>query len=291
MLQTFLNSFLATWTVAPLALAFGIVYKSTGIFHLAVGAIYALMPYITLSLMRKGLPVATAFLGASVVGVLVSMGLEICNHRPLMRKGASPVGHFVTSLGVYMSTPPLITALWGPDVQSLRSTGQAAVSVGPFVISVGQLVSSSIAIIALAIFYVWLSASATGLKLRALASNPTEAALRGLDVASLRLLGFGISGLLCAVAALPVAWDVGFDPYSALTPTVLAIAAGAVGGWGSFWGPAVGSLFISLVRGIAMILLSPQWQDAATFLGLAILLYIRPTGILSPRQREGIKSE
>ncbi|MCP4456266.1 MAG: hypothetical protein GY809_32815, partial [Planctomycetes bacterium] len=127
----------------------------------------------------------------------------------------------------------------------------------------------------------------TGLRLRALSSNPAELALRGHNVRGLRLLAFGLSGALCSGAALVASWDMGFDPHSGLSPVLLGVVASVLGGRRSFWGPVLGMLLLGLVRVGVLIGVSARWQDPGAFILLAIGLYGRPNGILGGTGRAG----
>ncbi|MFM7578014.1 MAG: ABC transporter permease subunit, partial [Microcystaceae cyanobacterium] len=83
--------------------------------------------------------------------------------------------------------------------------------------------------VVLGCFYAWLKYSQLGLEFRALADNAKEFALRGYNVNRLRLLAFGLSGLLGAVSSLLVAYDIGFDPNGGLNAVLLAVVAVIIG--------------------------------------------------------------
>jgi branched-chain amino acid transport system permease protein len=287
LLQGIIDGLVGALVLAPVAAAFSLVFASTRVFYVAIGAIFATVPYIAASLMRLGLPFVAACGGAIVAGALMSMAMEYFNHRPLERRRSSELGHFIASLGAFTIVIQIIVLIWGAGPMALRADAHHTLSLGWLQLSTGQIRTGIAAIISLAAFYVWLPLSRTGLLLRALASNPTNAALCGLNVNSLRLVVFAISGMLCSAAALCSAWDLGFDPNSGMIPVLLAIVAATIGGRHSYWGPLVGILLVGLIRGIAVVVLSAQWQDSAAYLLLAIALVVRPEGILIPVKRAG----
>ena len=90
--------------------------------------------------------------------------------------------------------------------------------------------------------------SQLGLEFRALADNAKEFALRGYNVNRLRLLAFGLSGLLGAVSSLLVAYDIGFDPNGGLNAVLLAVVAVIIGGRQSFLGPILGGILLGVIR-------------------------------------------
>jgi len=139
-----------------------------------------------------------------------------------------------------------------------------------------------LSIVAVGLF---LKFTSIGSRFRALADNPVEFALMGLNVNTYRLAAFCISGLLIGIAALLTANEVGFDPYGGLHFFLLAVVAVILGGKSSFVGPVVGGLILGLVRSGVVYVWSARWQDVFTFLLLALFLYIRPQGLFSAKLR------
>lgn len=286
-LQGFFDGLLGAVGLAPLVAGFALVYAPTRIFHIAAGAIYALAPYGALAFARLGLPAPACFACAVALGSLVSVLLECCNHWPLERRRSSGLGHFVASLGAATVIVQLLVLCWGTDPMTLRSSAHRVIALGPVHVSTGQLVTAIVGVLSVAVLYSWLPCTSAGMHLRALASNPSEAAVRGLNTRVTRVSAFALSGALCSVAGLVRAWDFGFDPYSGTSPTLLAIVAVALGGRYSFWAPLGGILLVGLARGVAVTVLSAQWQDAAAFLLLAAILVARPGGMIAAATRAG----
>jgi branched-chain amino acid transport system permease protein len=119
-----------------------------------------------------------------------------------------------------------------------------------------------------------------GVRLRALADNPTMFALFGHDVRHYRLVAFAFAGGVASASALASAYDVGFTPHGGLHAILLAIVAVIIGGRSSFVGPVVGALVVGAVRALVCYS-AAQWQDGATFALLALFLLLRPRGILA----------
>jgi branched-chain amino acid transport system permease protein len=142
-----------------------------------------------------------------------------------------------------------------------------------------------VGIIVLTGFYGWLVFSKLGLQMRALADNPVELALYGYNVRMLRIISFSMAGFLCGISSLLVAYDIGFDPQGGLATLLLAVVAMIVGGRNSFAGPVLGGIILGVTRSEVVWFLSARWQEAVTFLLLALFLFFRPNGLLSPKTR------
>ena len=284
-MQIFVNGTITGLTIAVLALAFTVVYLPTRVFHVALGGVYATAPFIAWTCTRWGWPWYVAMALASLTGVGLSLACEFVNHARLERKGASSGAHLVSSLGIYIIMVQAIALIWGNETKVLRRGLDAVVAFGEIIITRAQLLAAGVSVLMLALFYGWLQWSRLGLQFRALADNPKELALRGYNIRRLRRVAFGMSGALCSGSALLVSYDIGFDPHGGLVALLLAIVAVIIGGRESFLGPVLGGVLLGLVRSEVVWFLSARWQEAVTFLLLALFLFIRPNGILGRKGR------
>ena len=284
-MQIIANGSIAGLTIVVLALAFVVVYLPTRVFHLALGGVYAIVPFIAWSCLQAGWPWYLATIVAIITGVLISLAGELFNHAPLELKQASWGAHLVSSLGIYIIIVQIVALIWGEESKFLRRGVDAVTSIGNIRLTQTQMVTAVVCVGAIALFYLWLKSTNLGLQFRAMADNPKQFALQGYNILQLRRIAFGISGFLAAIASLLVAYDVGFDPNTGLVAVLLAVVAALIGGRQSFWGPLIGGILLGIIRSQAVWLLSARWQDAITFIILAIFLYFRPNGILGQKSR------
>ena len=285
-MQIIANGLIAGLTIVVLALAFVVVYLPTRVFHLALGGVYAIVPFIAWSCLQAGWSWYLAIILATLTGVLISLAGELFNHAPLELKQASWGAHLVSSLGIYIIIVQIVALIWGEESKFLRRGVDAVTSIGNIRLTQTQMVTAVVCVGAIALFYLWLKSTNLGLQFRAMADNPKQFALQGYNILQLRRIAFGISGFLAAIASLLVAYDVGFDPNTGLVAVLLAVVAALIGGRLSFWGPLIGGILLGIIRSQAVWLLSARWQDAITFIILAIFLYLRPNGILGQKGRE-----
>jgi len=286
MLQVIVNGLAVGLGIATLAMGFLLVYRPTGVFHIAAGGLYAAAPFLYLTFRGAGAPSWLAAASTIVALVGSSCALEVLHHRSRQRSRLSSNAHLLTSLGVYISIVQLLVMIWGPNPQSLRTNQDQAFAVGSIVVSPAQLMSLTLETLALLTFGLAIRHTGIGLQLRALMQNPQELGLFGYSVPKLRLVTFAVSGALVAVVSLSTAYDLGFDPRGGLSAIVLAITAVVVGGRDSFAGPVVGGILIGILRSFA-IWFSPQWQDSLTFAALALSLLFLPNGITGHLRRSG----
>lgn len=278
-MQILINGFISGMLLACLALGFSVVYLPTGIFFISLGAVYALTPYVAKSTLDAGCSWWLSITVAMGISIVLSACCEFFNHRPLEKKQASQGAHLIASLGIYIFLVEFIAIIWGNDPQVLRTGLDHVYRWSNLILTHSQLISFFISFVLLFLFYSWLRFSNLGLHLRAMSDNPTEFALRGFNLYMYRLIVFCLAAFLAASASLLTAYDVGFDPHGGLHMLLLAIVAVIIGGRGSFWGPIVGGLMLSLLRSLVVWQLSARWQDVATFALLALFLYVRPHGV------------
>lgn len=283
-MQIFLNGLISGLTIAILALGFTIVYLPTRVFHVALGGIYALVPFVAWSLLGK-VPWMLAIAIALGCGGIASLLCEWLNHRLLERKGAASGTHLVSSLGIYILLTQMVAIIWGNQTKVLRTGLDSVVIWGDVILTHAQLIAAGVSVFLIIAFSVWLKFSDLGLQFRALADNPKELALRGYNIHRLRTIAFGLSGLLGAIAALLVSYDIGFDPNGGLSAVLLAVVAVIIGGRQSFFGAVLGGILLGVVRSEVVWVLSARWQEAVTFALLALFLYVRPNGILGGKVR------
>ena len=278
-MQVLMNGIIVGLTIALLALAFNIVYLPTRVFHVAMGGIYAFVPYIAWTCIQYGWPWYVSIVAAIATSIALSVSCEIFNHYPLERKNASPGVHLVSSLGMYIIFAQSIVLIWGNETKVMRKGLDEVIIVCGASLTHAQMIAAVVSGVLILLVYLWLKFSNVGLQFRALADNPTEFALCGYNVHRLRLLAFGISGILSAGGALLVSNDIGFDPHGGLLAVLLAIVAVVIGGRVSLLGPVLGGILLGVIRSEVVWFFSARWQEAATFLLLVLFLFVRPQGL------------
>ena len=285
MLQSLVNGAINGLVLALLALGFSLVYVPTRVFHLALASIYAAAPFVVWSCLQRGIPAWLAVPHSLSLAGLASVLCEIGNHSRLQRLKASPEAHLISSLGLYIVMVQGLVMRWGNDTHTWRSGASGVIQLGPLVATRAQLVSGIVSVAVLGAVYGWLGHTSMGLRFRAMSENPTEFALRGYNVRTTRCLAFGLSGTLAAAAAILAGNDIGFDAASGLPALLLAVVGVIVGGRLSFAGAALGAAMVGLVRAEAIWVLSARWEEAATFLLLALFMQLRLNGLRSRGDR------
>lgn len=284
-MQILVNGFASGLGIAMLAIAFTSVYLPTKVFHVGLGAVYSLVPYVGWASLQAGCSWPLAIIFSIISGVVLSVLCEILNHGPLENQKASAGAHLISSLGIYIVVVQSIAMIWGNQSKVLFTDIGSTITLGDIFITWSQLLIICIGLFSISAYLLWIKFSKLGLKFRALANNPNQFALLGFNIRYLRLSAFMVSGVMCSIASLLTATDIGFDSQSGLSIVLLAVTAMIVGGQQVYLGAVLGGVMMGLIRAQVVWFFSAKWQDAVTFIVLALVLVLRPYGLLGRKER------
>ena len=91
-------------------------------------------------------------------------------------------------------------------------------------------------------------------------------------------LGIGLAGL-AGVLLAPIS---GVHPAMGAEILTAAFVVVVIGGLGSFWGVIAAAVLVGVVRGVT-IYFNPSWGEASMYLLMALVLLLRPRGLLGER--------
>lgn len=279
MLQTILNGLVQGVLFAVVGVAFSLVYSTSRVFYLALGATFTAAPYVFIAVTQAALPWWLGIGITLLVAAALGLTAEQLIHWPLDRGRAPGEVHLIASLGAFLVVGQVVVLTWGSDAKVLRPGVDGVYQLGALRVTEGQTLAVFVSVAILAALAGWFRWSDVGLQVRAMASNAPLLATLGRDVRALRRGAFALSGVLASSAALLAARDLGFDPNVGMRAVLVGVAATIVGGRGSFVGAAVAGLVFGVLRAQVVWHSSARWEDAATFAVLALILLILPTGL------------
>lgn len=136
--------------------------------------------------------------------------------------------------------------------------------------------------------YFYFSKTFSGKIMRSVAINPLAATLFGRNTEKVKLFSFAISGFVGAAAGAIIA-PISFAQYdSGLMFGLKGFAAAVVGGFGNNTGALIGGLCIGIAESLSAGYLSSVYKDAAAFIIMIVILFIRPQGIFSSKDIERV---
>jgi branched-chain amino acid transport system permease protein len=286
MMQFIANGLCRGSAYALVAMGFALIYTTSGVFHIAHGAIYtaaayAIYCFFILLELPFALAVVLALLSTALLGALV----ELMVYRPLDKRKASSAVLMISSLGVYIVMINLLALCFGNETKILRSGVETTVSFGDVILTRVQIAQMVVALSVVALYWLFLRRTSLGRICRSVADDSVLASVLGVKVESTRLVVFAVGSILAAIGAGLVALDVGIDPYIGFPAVLAAAVACIVGGLHRFIAPALGGVLLGVIQSLVVWQTSTKWESAVTFALLLAFLLFRPQGLLGIRKR------
>lgn len=232
--------------------------------------------------------VVAAGVAAILVLALVSLAIDRFLWRPLRRKGGTSVSLLIASIGLALVIRYSIQIYFGGGLQVLDRPNRVDTSVAGFTISSDQATAIVVAIVGIALVHLFLTRTRTGRAMRAVADNQELARACGVDVERTIAHVWVLGGTLTGLAGLLLAFTIRRDTlyidmgWDLLLPVFAAVI---LGGIGSAYGAMVGGFVVGVAMKTSGSWLGFEYDVAAAFVILVVLLLFRPQGFFGLRIR------
>jgi branched-chain amino acid transport system permease protein len=267
------------------ALALVLIYRATGLINFAQGEMAMLCTFVVWKLADPsqgyGLALGVAIGCGVVFAFLLGAVLERVVIRPFER--SDHLRQTIVTLGLFLAINALAGYLFTTDTERLDSPFPSGVlrvhGVSVTYADIGLI--AVLLVMALLIRQLFMG-TRLGLAMRAAAMNPTSSRLSGIDVSRMLMIGWGLSSVIGAIAAVLVAPTVFVSTNMMQTLLLYGFAAAVVGGFGSAPGALAGGVLVGLVQSLAagyVSFISNQLQLATAFGLILVVLLIRPQGL------------
>jgi branched-chain amino acid transport system permease protein len=195
----------------------------------------------------------------------------------------SPAAVFIVLIGLWITLNAGAGLLFGSDGRAIADLfPDGVVDIGGVRISADTLGVLTALTVVCAVLWFLFSRTTLGLVLRGVASNPSSAALVGIPVGRMYMVGWGLAAALGALAGALITTSVYIEPNMMLGVLVYAFAAAILGGFDSPPGAIVGGLALGVTESLASGYI--DWIGSALKLSVAFaviiaVLLVRPTGL------------
>ena len=271
------------------ALGFVLIYKASGVFNFAQGAMvfFAALTYV--GFLELGLPPWVAL--PATLGVMIVMGLliERAVLRPLVNQ--PQITLFMATIGLTFFIEGLAQLIWGANVRGLDLgvqdepiqwvTDHSGMNVSKFDLMAAGV--AAILVTALALFF---SRTRIGRALRAVADDHQAALAVGIPLQQIWAIVWGVAGTVALVAGL--LWGARNGVQYALTFVALkALPVLILGGFDSIPGAIVGGLIIGSSEKLAEVYLGPYVGGGIEgwfpYVLALLFLLIQPEGLFGQK--------
>jgi branched-chain amino acid transport system permease protein len=272
------------------AIGFVLIYKASGVFNFAQGAMVLFAALTHVSLVERGVAPLAAFGITLVAMTVLALLTERLVLRPLVNR--PPITLFMATLGLSYVIEGLAQSLWGAQVHGLDlGIADEPFEAGGLMLSQFDLFAAGIAgalVLALSLLF---NRTRVGLLLRAVADDQLAALSVGVALERMWAVVWAAAGFVGLVAGL--LWGARVGVQFSLTLIVLkALPVLIIGGFTSIPGAIVGGLIVGAAEKLAEVYVGPligsgieNWFPYALAL---LFLLVRPAGLFGERAIERI---
>ena len=288
-IEVLLGGLLAGIMYALVALGYVLIYKASGVFNYAQGAMVFFAALTTVGFKEMGMSLWLAAPLSMVTMVMLAIATERIVLRPLVNQ--NEVTLFMATIGLSFFIEGLAQLMWGSTVRPLElgiedvplqwMLDRTGIAISQF-----DLVAAFICAVLVAALAVMFSKTKIGRALRAVADDHQAAQAVGIPLQYIWVIVWTVAGFVALVAGL--LWGSRNGVQFALTFVALkALPVLILGGFTSVPGAIVGGLIIGASEKLAEVYLGPMvgggiegWFPYVLALGF---LLIRPEGLFGEK--------
>jgi branched-chain amino acid transport system permease protein len=289
--EVLIGGLLAGVMYSLVALGFVLIYKASGVFNFAQGAMVFFAALTFVGLQEK---FALPFWGAFVLALAAMVVLGILTERIVLRPlvNQPQIALFMATIGLSFFIEGLAQLIWGTNVRRLDigitdEPIAAVLTRFDMAISSFDLTAALVAGVLVAVLAVFFQVTRVGRALRAVADDHQAALAVGIPLKQIWAIVWSVAGFVALVAGLM--WGARNGVQYALTFVALkALPVLILGGFESVLGAIIGGLIIGASEKLAEVYLGPHIGGGiegwfAYMLALLFLL-VRPEGLFGEKR-------
>lgn len=269
---------------ALMAIGYAFIYGIVGLVTFSYGEVAmvgAFSAYYAFMLFGENLLIGAVagFAGGVVAGLLI---YKFCYERFLLAPKHISI---ICTVGMSTLLKSLAQIFIGTEVKPMPTPMEGLyITLGGLRITYIQIVVFATVILLASMLSLFSKKTETGMRLRAVSQDKKAAALVGIDVKKMAMLGNSIGCGLGGVAGLLLA--VYYSNVSALMGSAVgfkAFSAVVLGGLSNVGAAAVGGLLIGLMENVGVIFFSAAYRDTIAFIFMVAVLIFMPQGLGTKR--------
>ncbi len=270
-----------------IAMAFAIIFKTTGVLNFAQGEVMMLVAYVSWSLGSElVLPFWALVIVSIGVAAIIGIVIERLFIRPMI--GQPIFAIVMVTIGLAVMLRSLIVILWGADAEPFDASIEGGlVEIGPVVLFTEQVFAFVLFLVIAAAIFLFFRFTRIGIAMRATAMDETAALLMGVDVRRISALAWAIAAIVSGLAGITFAImfsrapDLWFQGLRAFPATIL-------GGLDSPLGSGFGGLIVGVIGDLSEGYIGQGLKEISGFVVIIIVLMVRPYGLFGEKELERV---
>jgi branched-chain amino acid transport system permease protein len=265
---------------ASVALALVMIYTSTEHLNFAQGSMAMFSTYICWSLLQVGIPYWGAFLATLAFSFIGGAFIQLVILRPVAN--APVLSVVIVFIGLLVILESMAGWIFSYLIKSFPSPfPEQPLDLGGIPFGYHTLGAIGVTLVILLLLFVFFRYTTLGLAMRAAAHNPVSSRLVGIRVNTMLGLGWGLAGVVGAVAGMMVAPVVFLDPTMMDGILLYAFASALLGGITSPGGAVLGGFIVGIgenLLGAYVPFIGTELKQAVALVLIIGVLLVRPSG-------------
>lgn len=272
------------------ALGFVLIYKASGVFNFAQGAMVFFAALTFVGVMEVGAPFWLSLIITFAAMVLLGVVTEKVVLRPLVNQ--PQITLFMATIGLTFFIEGLAQGIWGAGVRGLEIPGIQDEPIGWAMdnwgigISRFDLFAAGVSAVLVSVLAVFFNKTRVGRALRAVADDHQAALAIGIPLQNIWRIVWAVAGFVALVAGL--LWGARNGVQFALTFVALkALPVLIIGGFESVAGAIVGGLIIGASEKLGEVYLGPMVGGGIEgwfpYVMALLFLLVRPEGLFGEK--------
>jgi branched-chain amino acid transport system permease protein len=271
------------------ALGFVLIYKASGVFNFAQGAMVFFAALTFVGVLELGAPFWLALIVTFGAMVLLAVATEKVVLRPLVNQ--PQITLFMATIGLTFFIEGLAQGIWGANVRGLElgivdEPIDWVMDKWGMGISKFDLFAAGVSALLVTVLAVFFNKTRTGRALRAVADDHQAALAIGIPLQNIWRIVWGVAGFVALVAGLM--WGARNGVQFALTFVALkALPVLIIGGFESVPGAIVGGLIIGAAEKLGEVYIGPYVgggiESWFPYVMALLFLLVRPEGLFGER--------
>jgi branched-chain amino acid transport system permease protein len=288
--EVLIGGLLAGVMYSLVALGFVLIYKASGVFNFAQGAMVFFAALTFVSLLNLGWNFWLAMLATLAIMVLVGILTERIVLRPLVNQ--PEITLFMATLGLTFVIEGAAQLMWGAQVHGLDlGIADVPLEIEGVLISQFDLFAAGTAAVMVTALALFFSKTRIGRALRAVADDHQAAQSVGIPLQQIWAIVWAVAGLVALVTGM--LWGARVGVQFALTLLALkALPVLILGGFTSVPGAIVGGLIIGATEKLAEVYIGPiigrGIENWFPYVFAMLFLLVRPEGLFGEKRIERV---
>jgi branched-chain amino acid transport system permease protein len=268
---------------ALIALGLTLIFALMNVLNFAHGQMYVLGGFITYTVYgRLGLPFVAGLVASGVTLAILGALLEKFLFRTVIKRSHREESTMLLAAAIAFFLDAVILLLFGEKQRGVPKIVHGVLMVDDLIMPYDRVVVGVLAVLAIAVFVLYMQYSKPGRAMRALAQDRVAAQLMGVDVDRYSMIGFALGAMLAGVVGGLLVATTGVSSGIGGSVSIKAFMMIMIGGAGVVGGAIAGGFILGMMESVGLSVLHAYGDITylVIFGALMVFLSLRPNGLM-----------